>query len=83
MESLAHDERTKWILDDYVWKTILKSTLLNESNQRQEDTNNGYSKGYDDGIQGKEPMRPEIVNPEKQSYQDKMRDRINKAKLKK
>jgi hypothetical protein len=31
-----------------------------EVKQRQEDTNNGYSQGYDDGIQGKEPMQPEL-----------------------
>jgi hypothetical protein len=36
--------------------------------------------GYDDGAQGKEPMQPEIINTEKQSYQDKMRDKITKAK---
>jgi hypothetical protein len=51
-----------------------------EAKQRQEDTNNGYSQGYDDAAQGKEPMKPEIINPEKQSYQDKMRDKITKAK---
>ena len=51
-----------------------------EANQRQEDTNNGYAQGYDDAAQGKEPMRPEIRNAEKQSYQDKMRDKVNKAK---
>jgi len=51
-----------------------------EAKQRQEDTNHGYSQGYDDGVQGKEPMQPEIINPEKQSYQDKMRDKITKAK---
>jgi hypothetical protein len=51
-----------------------------EANQRQEDTNNGYAQGYDDAAQGKEPMRPEIRNKEKQSYQDKMRDKITKAK---
>ena len=32
--SLAHDERTKWILEDYTWKTILKSALLNEKNEK-------------------------------------------------
>jgi hypothetical protein len=80
ISSLAHDERTKWMLDDYVWKAILKTTLLDESNQRQEDTNNGYAQGYDDAAQGKEPMRPEIRNAEKQSYQDKMRDKVTKAK---
>jgi hypothetical protein len=51
-----------------------------EAKQRQEDTNNGYAQGYDDAAQGKEPMRPEIRNAEKQSYQDKMRDKVTKAK---
>jgi len=51
-----------------------------ETNQRQEDTNHGYSQGYDDGVQGKEPMQPEISTLEEQSYQDKMRDKIAKAK---
>jgi hypothetical protein len=32
--SLAHDERTKWILEDYTWKAILKSALLNEKNEK-------------------------------------------------
>ena len=31
-----------------------------EAKQRQEDTNHGYSQGYDDGAQGKEPMQPEL-----------------------
>jgi hypothetical protein len=51
-----------------------------EAKQRQEDTNHGYSQGYDDGAQGKEPMQPEISTLEEQSYQDKMRDKIAKAK---
>ncbi len=51
-----------------------------EAKQRQEDTNHGYSQGYDDGVQGKEPMQPEISNTEEQSYQDKMKDKIAKAK---
>jgi hypothetical protein len=51
-----------------------------EAKQRQEDTNHGYSQGYDDGAQGKEPMQPEISDSEGQSYQDKMRDKIAKAK---
>jgi len=51
-----------------------------EAKQRQKDTNHGYSQGYDDGAQGKEPMQPEIINTGKQSYQDKMRDKITKAK---
>ena len=51
-----------------------------EAKQRQADTNHGYSQGYDDGTQGKEPMQPEIFTSEEQSYQDKMRDKITKAK---
>jgi hypothetical protein len=31
-----------------------------EKHQRQEDTNYGYSQGWDDGNQNKEPMRPEL-----------------------
>jgi len=31
-----------------------------EKEQRQEDTNYGYSQGWDDGNQNKEPMRPEL-----------------------
>jgi hypothetical protein len=33
-----------------------------EAKQRQEDTNHGYSQGYDDGAEGAEPMKPEIKN---------------------
>jgi hypothetical protein len=51
-----------------------------EAKQRQEDTNHGYSQGYDDGAQGKEPMQPEISDLEGQSCQDKMRDKITKVK---
>jgi len=51
-----------------------------EAKQRQEDTNHGYSQGYDDGAQGKEPMQPEISTLEEQSYQSKMRGKIAKAK---
>jgi hypothetical protein len=31
-----------------------------EKHQRQEDTNYGYSQGWDDGNQNNEPMKPEI-----------------------
>ena len=31
-----------------------------EAEQRQQDTNHGYSEGYDDGVNGQEPMKPEI-----------------------
>jgi hypothetical protein len=35
-----------------------------EKGQRQEDTNSGYSQGWDDGNQNKEPMRPELKQQE-------------------
>lgn len=31
-----------------------------EKKQRQEDTNYGYSQGWDEGNKGKEPMRPSV-----------------------
>jgi len=65
---------------EYIPKHILEQAKEMEAKQRQEDTNHGYSQGYDDGAQGKEPMQPEISNLERQSYQDKMRDKIAKAK---
>lgn len=58
----------------------IKQAKEMEAKQRQADTNYGYSQGYDDGAQGKEPMQPEISNSEEQSYQDKMKDKIAKAK---
>jgi hypothetical protein len=61
-------------------ENIIEQAKQMEAKQRQADTNHGYSQGYDDGAQGKEPMEPEISNPEGQSYQDKMRDKIAKAK---
>lgn len=67
---------------NHSWRTrqYIEQAKALEAKQRQEDTNNGYAQGYDDAAQGKEPMRPEIRNAEKQSYQDKMRDKVNKAK---
>jgi hypothetical protein len=35
-----------------------------EKEQRQEDTNYGYSQGWDDGNQNQEPMRPELKQQE-------------------
>ncbi len=35
-----------------------------ELQQRQEDTNHGYSQGWDDGNQNKEPMKPELKQQE-------------------
>jgi len=67
---------------NHSWRTrqYIEQAKEMEAKQRQEDTNNGYAQGYDDAAQGKEPMRPKIRNAEKQSYQDKMRDKVNKAK---
>jgi hypothetical protein len=40
----------------------IEDTLLDkEMQQRQEDTNHGYSQGYDDGIKNIEPMKPELL----------------------
>lgn len=39
---------------------LLKQAKEMEKYQRQEDTNYGYSQGWDDGNQNKEPMRPEL-----------------------
>ena len=42
---------------------IIKAKEM-EKEQRQEDTNYGYSQGWDDGNQNQEPMRPELKQPE-------------------
>jgi hypothetical protein len=39
---------------------IIEKALEMEEHQRQEDTNYGYSQGWDDGNQNNEPMKPEI-----------------------
>jgi hypothetical protein len=80
----------EWLVENYLdlsdeyntlsLEEIVKQAKEMEAKQRQEDTNNGYSQGYDDAAQGKEPMKPETINLEKPSYQDKMRDKITKAK---
>jgi hypothetical protein len=44
-------KRKEWMID--------KAKEM-ELHQRQEDTNYGYSQGWDDGNQNKEPMRPEL-----------------------
>ncbi len=41
--------------------TIIRQAKEMEAKQRQEDTNHGYSQGYDDGVSGKEPMKPELL----------------------
>jgi hypothetical protein len=66
------NEKIKELFNQYQNEKISESMLhfnrllaLNqaqemEKKQRQEDTNYGYSQGWDDGNQNKEPMRPEL-----------------------
>jgi hypothetical protein len=44
---------------EFLYKVIHKAKEM-EKEQRQEDTNYGYSQGWDDGNQNEEPMRPEL-----------------------
>ena len=46
-----------------LYKIIHKAKEM-EKHQRQEDTNYGYSQGWDDGNHNKEPMRPELKQQE-------------------
>jgi hypothetical protein len=50
--------------DDAYIQRLLKEAKEMEKHQRQEDTNYGYSQGWDDGNQNKEPMKPELKNQE-------------------
>jgi hypothetical protein len=43
---------------------IFQQAKVMELQQRQEDTNYGYSQGWDDGNQKKEPMKPELKQQE-------------------
>lgn len=43
---------------------LLQQAKEMELQQRQEDTNYGYSQGWDDGNQNKEPMKPELKQQE-------------------
>jgi hypothetical protein len=52
-------ERNQLLLEDIA----LRAKEM-EKHQRQEDTNYGYSQGWDDGNQNKEPMRPELKQQE-------------------
>jgi hypothetical protein len=76
---VKRDEISPALVEEWK-KHYLEQAKEMEAKQRQEDTNHGYSQGYDDGAQGKEPMQPEIFTLKEQSYQDKMRDKITKAK---
>ena len=53
-------ERNQLLLEDIA----LRAKEM-EKHQRQEDTNYGYSQGWDDGNQNKEPMRPELKQQDK------------------
>lgn len=48
--------------DGYIFDQIFNRAKEMEANQRQQDTNHGYAQGYDDGAEGKEPMKPEVFN---------------------
>jgi hypothetical protein len=54
---------------DPYWKIKLDKAKKMEKEQRQEDTNYGYSQGWDDGNQNKEPMRPELKQQEQWNKQ--------------
>ena len=43
--SIAHDERTKWMVDDYEWKAILKQARLEETQGRIDAFDDGYQQG--------------------------------------
>jgi hypothetical protein len=60
---------TDLLTDDYI-QAIFKHAKEIEKEQRQEDTNYGYSQGWDDGNQNKEPMRPGL---KKQEHETKPR----------
>jgi hypothetical protein len=56
---------TLWKQNNYsLPSNILEQAKEMELKQRQEDTNHGYSQGWDDGNQNKEPMRPELKQQE-------------------
>jgi hypothetical protein len=56
---------TLWKQNGYsLPSNILEQAKEMEKKQRQEDTNYGYSQGWDDGNQNKEPMRPELKQQE-------------------
>jgi hypothetical protein len=63
----------EWLVDE-IEKVFVNQDIKNtkvfeqakeiEKEQRQEDTNYGYSQGWDDGNQNQEPMRPELKQQE-------------------
>jgi hypothetical protein len=62
----------EWLVEKFMtenttkegWHEIFEQAKEMEEEQRQEDTNYGYSQGWDDGNQNKEPMRPELKQQE-------------------
>jgi hypothetical protein len=58
------EDRLTLFYDDAYIQRLLKEAKEMEKKQRQEDTNYGYSQGWDDGNQNKEPMRPELKQQE-------------------
>jgi hypothetical protein len=57
---VKRDEISSGLAEEWK-KHYLEQAKEMEAKQRQEDTNHGYSQGYDDGAQGKEPMKPETL----------------------
>jgi hypothetical protein len=45
--SIVHDERTKWMVDDYEWKAILKQAMLEENQGRIDAFDDGYQQGVE------------------------------------
>jgi hypothetical protein len=60
-EKLLGDE---YWYENQTFEQIFEQAKEMELKQRQEDTNHGYSQGWDDGNQNKEPMRPELKQQE-------------------
>jgi hypothetical protein len=62
----------EWLVEKFMtenttkegWHEIFEQAKAMEKEQRQEDTNYGYSQGWDDGNQNKEPMRPDLKQQE-------------------
>jgi hypothetical protein len=61
-ESNNPNESAYWHLRELI-KDFEKAKEM-ELHQHQEDTNYGYSQGWDDGNQNKEPMKPELKQQE-------------------
>jgi len=63
----------EWLIDEHFggienctpdFRFHIQQAKEMEKEQRQEDTNYGYSQGWDDGNQNQEPMRPEVKQQE-------------------